>query len=160
MIGERIRREILEEERAEYGRQIVEKLAEHLSSEFGKGFNRTNLFNMVRFAETFPDRRIVHSLSGQLTWTHFRILIYLEKPLQREFYAAMSADQHWSVRELQGQIRGMLYERVALSKRPETVVGRSIKSLRETGEMTPDMVFLDYVNLSALGLRDDLSRER
>jgi predicted nuclease of restriction endonuclease-like (RecB) superfamily len=160
LIGERIRADILKAERAEYGRQIVERLAERLSSEFGSGFNRTNLFNMVRFAETFPDRQIVHSLSGQLTWTHFRNLIYLEKPLQREFYAAMCSDQRWSVRELQRQIQGMLYERVALSKKPDAVVDHSIKTLRETGEMTPDMVFLDYVNLSALGIRDDLSSER
>jgi predicted nuclease of restriction endonuclease-like (RecB) superfamily len=160
LIGERIRADILKLERAEYGRQIVDRLAEQLSAEFGSGFNRANLFHMLRFAETFQDRQIVYSLSRQLTWTHFRSLIYLKKPLQREFYAAMCSDQRWSVRELQRQIQGMLYERIALSKKPDTVVDRSIKTLRETGEMTPDMVFLDYVNLSALGIRDDLSSER
>jgi predicted nuclease of restriction endonuclease-like (RecB) superfamily len=160
MIGERIRREVLQEQRAEYGSEIIDKLAAKLIVEFGRGFNRTNLFNMVRFAEVFPNHKIVHSLSGQLTWTHLRILIYLKKPLQREFYAAMCADQRWSVRELQRQINGMLYERVALSKKPDAVIDKCIKSLRETGEMTPEMVFLDHVNLSALGLRDDLSSER
>lgn len=140
--------------------RIIDELSARLIVEFGKGFNRTNLFNMVRFAEVFPDAKIVHSLSGQLTWTHLRILIYLEKPLQREFYAAMCADQRWSVRELQRQIQGMLYERIALSKKPDAVVDQCIRTLRETGEMTPEMVFLDHVNLSALGLRDDLASER
>jgi predicted nuclease of restriction endonuclease-like (RecB) superfamily len=159
-IGFRIRQDVLRETRAAYGRQIVENLAARLSTEFGEGFGRPNLFNMIRFAEVFPELKIVYTLCRQLTWSHFRILVYLDKPLQREFYAAMCADQRWSVRELQRQIQGMLYERIALTKKPDAVVDQSIKSLRETGEMTPDMVFLDYVNLSALGIRDDISSER
>jgi predicted nuclease of restriction endonuclease-like (RecB) superfamily len=72
----------------------------------------------------------------------------------------MCADQHWSVRELRRQVQSMLYERIALSKKPGAVVDRTIRKLRETGEMTPDMVFLDHVNLSVLGLRDSLTSER
>jgi predicted nuclease of restriction endonuclease-like (RecB) superfamily len=159
-VGERIRRDILKGERADYGRRVVEGLAARLAVEFGEGFNRTNLFDMVRFAGAFQDWSIVRSLSGQLTWTHFRILIYQDRPLQREFYAAMCYSQHWNSRELRKQIQSMLYERVALSKRPDEVVDHSLKTLVESGEMTPDMVFLDQVNLSALGLKDSLSSER
>jgi predicted nuclease of restriction endonuclease-like (RecB) superfamily len=159
-VGDRIRRVVLNEKRADYGRKIVESLAARLAIEFGSGFGRANLFHMMRFAEAFPDSRIVYTLSRQLTWSHFCILIYQEKPLEREFYAAMCADQHWNVRELKRQIRSMLYERVALSKKPQGVVDKAIKVLRETGEMSPDMVLLDHVNLSALGLKDTLSSER
>ncbi len=159
-IGERIRWDILKDERADYGRRVVEGLATKLTQEFGEGFNRTNLFDMVRFAGTFQNWEIVRSLSGQLTWTHFRILIYQDKPLQREFYAAMCCAQHWNSRELRKQIQGMLYERVALSKRPDEIVDHSLKKLVESGEMSPDMVFLEQVNLSALGLKDNLSSER
>lgn len=153
-IGTRIRQEILDEQRADYGRRVVDLLADELAKEYGTGFTRTNLFNMVRFAEAFGDWQIVHTLCGQLSWSHFRLLIYLEKPLQREFYAEMAIAQRWSVRELTRQIQGMFYERVALSKKPAAVVDHAIKSLRDNGEMSPDMVFLDHVNLGALGLRD------
>jgi hypothetical protein len=70
-IGNRIRREILKEKRAEYGAEIVSSLATQLESEFGRGFGRRNLFHMIRFAEVFPDLEIVQSLISQLGCTHF-----------------------------------------------------------------------------------------
>jgi hypothetical protein len=60
-----------------------------LEAEFGPGFTKRNLFNMMRFAETFSEREIVHALSAKLGWTHFRRIIYLDDPLQRDFYAEM-----------------------------------------------------------------------
>ncbi|MBW2608327.1 MAG: hypothetical protein JRD05_11905 [Deltaproteobacteria bacterium] len=53
------------------------------------GFSRRNLFNMIRFAEVFSDKKIVHTLSAQLTWTHFREIICLDNSLQRNLYAEM-----------------------------------------------------------------------
>lgn len=67
-IGNRIRTDVLGQERAEYGKQIVDTLSEHLTLEYGRGFTRSNLFNMLRFVEVFPDNSIVHALSGQLSW--------------------------------------------------------------------------------------------
>jgi hypothetical protein len=90
-IGERIRTEILCDERAEYGKRVVTALSDQLSGQYGPGFKRTNLFNMIRFAEVFPDRSIVHSLSGQLSWTHFRNIIYIDDNLAREFYT----EKYW-----------------------------------------------------------------
>src|SRR5260221_3412752 len=84
-VGQRIRTHILKERRADYGKQIVHAVSEQLAAEFGSGFGRTNLFNMLRFAEVFPDREIVHALCGQLGWSHFGQIIYLKEPLQREF---------------------------------------------------------------------------
>src|SRR5712692_7054404 len=67
-IGSRIRTDILREKRAGYGEQIVYALSAQLSTEFGRGFSRRNLFNMLRFAEVFPDRLIVQPLAAQLSW--------------------------------------------------------------------------------------------
>ena len=88
-IGNRIRREILRCERAEYGAEIVTTLAKQLEAEFGRGFSVKSLRHMIRFAEAYPDETIVSALLRQLTWTHFLPLIYIEDPLKRDFYAEM-----------------------------------------------------------------------
>ena len=100
-IGQRIRTDILKETRAGYGEKIVHALGAQLTSEFGRGFTKRNLFNMVRFAEVFPDTKIVHALSAQLGWTHFRQIIYLDDPLKRDFYAEMCRIERWSTRTLE-----------------------------------------------------------
>ena len=74
-VGDRIRREILGEKRAEYGKQILRTLSEKLTADYGRGFGATNLSLMVRFAEAFPDQPIVATLSRQLGWSHFREII-------------------------------------------------------------------------------------
>ena len=89
-IGTRMRQDILKEKRAEYGAEIVHALSGQLTAEFGKGFGRSNLFNMVRFAEVFPDHQIFQSLVGQFGWTHFQRIIYLDDSLKRDFYAERS----------------------------------------------------------------------
>lgn len=72
---------------------------------------------MVRFSESFPDWEIVRTACGQLAWSHFRILIYIDEPLRREFYSEMAVVQRWSVRDLKAQINAMFNEHVALSKK-------------------------------------------
>jgi hypothetical protein len=80
LVGKRIREEILGEQRAAYGEEIVHALSAQLTAEYGRGFTRTNLFYMIQFAEAFPDKQIVHALRGQLTWTHFRELLTIKDP--------------------------------------------------------------------------------
>ncbi|WP_439623554.1 DUF1016 N-terminal domain-containing protein [Gemmata sp.] len=87
-IGTRIRRDLLLEQRAEYGEQIVPTLSAQLAPEYGSGFGKRNLFRMIQFAEMFPDSEIVSALSRQLGWSHFVEIISLKKDLQREFSAA------------------------------------------------------------------------
>lgn len=156
-IGERIRKDILRMERADYGKQIVQTLSGQLIAEYGRGFTRTNLFNMIRFAEVFPDKEIVHALSGQLSWTHFREIIYLEDDLKRDFYAEMCRIERWSTRTLKAKISGMLYERTALSKKSEEFIQQELATLREEDRMTPDLVFRDPYFLDFLGLSDPYS---
>jgi predicted nuclease of restriction endonuclease-like (RecB) superfamily len=158
-VGDRIRREILGEERAEYGAEIVSALGRQLEQEFGRGFAEKNLRRMVQFAEVFPDREIVVSLIRQLTWTHFIALIPLKDPLQREFYAEMCRLERWSVRALRSRVDSMLYERTALSQQPEELIEQGLKALREEDRLTPDLVFRDPYVLDFLGLRDTYSEQ-
>jgi len=88
-IGDRIRREILNQKRAEYGEQVVHALSDQLSAEFGRGFGKRNLFRMIRFAEVFPERKIVSALLTQLGWTHLLQIIAIDDPLKRDFYTEM-----------------------------------------------------------------------
>ena len=81
-MGQRIRRDILKEKRAEYGREIVSTLSNRLQEEFGRGFSRPNLLRMVRFAEVFPDEEIVSTLSNRLGWSHFVEILPLKDDLQ------------------------------------------------------------------------------
>jgi predicted nuclease of restriction endonuclease-like (RecB) superfamily len=153
-IGARIRREVMADARAEYGATVVVLLAAELSAEFGAGFSSPNLWHMVRFAERYSDQNILYTLCRELSWSHFRALLYIEDELEREFYTEMTRAQRWSVRRLQSEIHGQLFARSALSTRPAELIARDVATLRETGTMSPDLVFLDQVNLSALGLKD------
>ncbi len=88
-VGRRIQRDILKEKRADYGKRIVSALARQLESEFGRGFGEKNLRRMVQFADQFPDEYIVAALLRQLGWTHFTMLLPINDPLKRDFYAEM-----------------------------------------------------------------------
>ena len=158
-LGDRIRREVLAEKRAEYGERIVSGLGQQLESEFGRGFTEKNLRRMVQFADVFPDREIVVSLIRQLTWTHFIALIPLKDSLQRDFYAEMCRIERWSVRELRARIDSMLFERTAISKKPKKLIEKEISGLRKEDRLTPDLVFRDPYVLDFLGLRDTYSEK-
>jgi predicted nuclease of restriction endonuclease-like (RecB) superfamily len=158
-IGTRIRQDILKEKRAEYGKEILRALSAKLAPEFGRGFGARNLFRMVRFAEVFPDRQIVSALMTQLGWTHFIYLIALQDDLKRDFYAEMCRIERWSTRTLQQKIGGMLYERTALSKKPDQLIRQELDALRDEDKLTPDLVFQDPYLLDFLGLRDTYSEK-
>lgn len=158
-IGQRIRKEILKEKRAEYGERIVHAVSAKLVEEFGSGFSAKNLRHMIKFAEVFPDEKIVYALRRQLGWTHFRSLIYMEDPLQRDFYAEMCRIENWSTRTLQKKIAGMLFERTALSKKPAELAKQELAALREEDKLTPDLVFRDPYFLDFLGLKDTYSEK-
>ena len=158
-IGMRIRREILREKRAAYGEEIVHALSAQLSEEFGRGFEEKNLRRMVQFAEVFPDEQIVAALRRQLGWAHFKLLIPLKDPLQRDFYAEMCRIEGWSTRMLQQKIDGMLYERTALSKKPAKLIEQELRALRAEDKLTPNLVFKDPYVLDFLGLHDTYSEK-
>ena len=151
-VGRRINEEILKGERAEYGEAIVSTLSRQLEADYGRGFSEKSLRHMLRFAEAFPDERIVSALMRQLSWTHFLSIIYLQDSLQRDFYAEMCRIERWSTRTLQKKIASMLYEHTALSKKPEELTRIELDALREEDRLTPDLVFRDPYSLDFLGL--------
>jgi len=153
-IGKRIRQEILQEKRAEYGQSIIANLAQLLAQDYGNGFTEKNLRRMIQFAEIFPDEQIVVSLIRQLSWTHFIALIPLKDPLKRDFYAEMCRIEKWNVTTLRAKIDSMLYERTALSRKPELVAKAELESLRKEDLVTPNLVFRDPYILEFLNLKD------
>ena len=153
-VGRRIHTEVLGNERAVYGEQIVATLSRQLVAEYGRGFAEKNLRRMMQFAQAYPDEKIVATLLRQLSWSHFLALIPLDKPLQRDFYAEMCRIERWSVRTLRERIGSMLYERTALSKKPDELIEQELAVLRTTGDLSPPFVLKDPYVLDFLGLQD------
>lgn len=153
-IGQRIHKQVLSGQRAQYGKEILPTLSAALVQDYGRGFNEKNLRRMVQFAEVFPDESIVVTLSRQLGWSHFVELIPLKLPLQREYYAEMCRIERWSVRTLRERIDSMLYERTALSRQPDALISQELTTLRETEQMTPSMLMRDPYVLDFLGLQN------
>ena len=153
-IGKRIQMEVLQHSRAEYGKGILATLSQELSAEYGPGYSYSALTRMVKFAEVFPEGEIVATLSQQLSWSHFRQLLPLEQPLQRDFYAEMCRVERWSVRTLRDRIDSMLFERTAISKKPDELAKTEIAALRAEDQISPSMVFRDPYLFDFLGLND------
>jgi len=156
-IGVRIHRDILAEARAEYGEQIVSTLSRQLTVEYGAGFSRQNLFHMLRFVEAWPDEVQVNALAQHLGWSHFKEILYLPDSLARQFYCEMCRMERWSVRTLRERVRGMLFERTAISRLPEAAIQQELEQLRDSDKMTPELVFRDPYLLDFLGLQDTYS---
>jgi len=112
---------------------------------------------MMHFAEVFPDFQIVASLMRQLSWTHFTIIIYLKKDLEREFYTQMCRIEKWSVRTLRKKIDSMLFERTAISKKPGELAKLELKQLKNEDKLSPDLIFRDHYVLDFLNLKDTYS---
>ena len=153
-IGERINRELSDNRRENYGKQIVATLSRQLQKEFGsKGFDVKSIRRMMQFAKIFPDLKIVASMARQLSWSHFVEVLAINDPLQREFYMTLSATEKWSVRILRTQIDGMLYERMAVSDKPDDQIKQDLINLRENNQLTPDLVFKNPYFLEFTGLK-------
>jgi len=153
-IGLRIHTQVLEGRRADYGEEVVPTLAGELVKEYGSSFSVKNLRRMVQFAVTFPDEAIVVSLIRQLSWTHLIALIPLKDPHQRDYYAQMASTERWSVRTLRERIDSMLYERTALSQKPDDMIVQELATLRDAQRMSPALVMRDPYILDFLGLQD------
>ena len=153
-IGERINREVLGNQRADYGRQIVATVARQLQDEYGKkGFDEKSIRRMMQFANVFPNFQIVAPLARQLSWSHFVEVMPIKDELQREFYITMAASERWSKRTLQSQIDGMLYERTAISGKPDKLIKKELSQLREDNVLSPDLVFKSPYFLEFTGLK-------
>ena len=122
LIGYRIAEEELQgEDRAEYGANIIKKLAKELTTEYGKGFTKTNLYHFYSFYKAYPE--IFHSESGKLllSWTHYRILLQVNDKNARVWYEKEALEQTWSVRTLQRNISSQYYYRMLHTQKKDIV---------------------------------------
>lgn len=151
-IGKLISDEILQNKRAEYGKEIVATLSQQLSGQYGKGYSYSALTRMMKFAKNIDEKNIA-TLSQQLSWSHFKELIVLEDALKIEFYAQMSIAQNWGVRTLRERIDSMLYERTALSKQPDELIKYELDNTKQE-HFSKNMIFKDPYLLDFLGVND------
>ncbi len=158
-IGKQINDDILKNKRANYGKNIVSQLSQELSEKYGVGFNKRNLQSFIKLNAVFQDIEILHSLRAKLSWTHLRMLIYIEDELKCKFYTQMCIHERWSVRTLQGRIDSMLFERTAISKKPELTIINDLELLKNEKQISPDLAFRDPYFLDFLGLHDTYSEK-
>jgi predicted nuclease of restriction endonuclease-like (RecB) superfamily len=135
-------------EKADYGTAILDRLSKDLSLEYGKGFSRSNLFQIRSFFLKFQK---VQTLSGQLSWSHYCEIIKSDYDLEISFYTKECEKEKWSVRELKRQMKSMLFHRLALSKDKESVL-----KLAEKGSeiYKPQDILKDPYVFEFLGLKN------
>ncbi|HEY9627259.1 MAG TPA: PDDEXK nuclease domain-containing protein [Coleofasciculaceae cyanobacterium] len=160
-IGNRIQIEVLQGQRAEYGKQVIVSLSQQLTQAYGKGWGERQLRHCLQFAEAFPNLEIVNTLCSKLTWSHLRTLSSVDDPLKRDFYIELAQLEQWSVRQLQERLNSMLFERTALSHKPEDTIRHDLDKLRQERQISPDFLLkdpyvLDFLNLNDRYLETDL----
>jgi len=158
-IGKKIQEDILQNNRADYGQKVVITLSKKLTKQFGTGWSRQQLWNCLYAVETFPSIKILSTLSRELSWSHLKELIYLKDELQRTFYSQMAVAEKWSVRQLRERIDSMLFERTAISKKPEKLIARELSILKKKKKVSHDLVFRDPYVLDFLNLSDSYSEK-
>ena len=146
-----IGRVIVEEEqkgktKADYGQALIQELAKRLTQEYGKGFTQTNLWYMRQFFMIFP---ILHALRGELTWTHYRLLLKVENENARNFYLNEAAETGWSTRQLERQINSFYYERLLSSKDKKPVIDEADRNAlpAKPEDLIKDPYVLEFLNL-------------
>jgi predicted nuclease of restriction endonuclease-like (RecB) superfamily len=133
-------------ERADYGKGLLAEIAKKLSAEFGKGFDERNLRNMRSFYLAYPIR---NALRSELSWTHYRILLRVERPEARMFYENEATNAKWSTRELERQIASLLFERLALSRDKAGILELAQKGheVRQPEDLIKDPYVLEFAGL-------------
>ncbi len=159
LIGKRIKEDILYNKRAEYGKQVVKNLSQRLSERYGKGWSEKTLRHCLRAAETFSESDIVSAVQRQFSWTHLKSIMYIPDELARKFYMQMCCYEHWDTRTLDKKIESQLYERTAISRRPEDVIRQALEETEDKQTLVPDLVFRSSYFLDALGLPDSFSEK-
>ncbi|OQY00051.1 MAG: hypothetical protein B6I20_09280 [Bacteroidetes bacterium 4572_117] len=152
-VGKRINDNILQNKRAEYGKEVVKKAANFLVEKYGRGFSLRNIRRMRQFANEFPDIEIVTPLVAQLSWSHFISLFSIKNKDARMFYAKKSIEASWGKRELKKQIERKVYERTEIAKIQKPV---TIKKDFSEINVFKDPYFLDFLGLKDSYLEKDL----
>ena len=127
-------------ERADYGDGLIESLSKRLTAEYGKGFDRGNLRNMRQFYLLFQNH---YALRSELSWTHYRLLMRVERPQAREYYLEESIKGNWSTRQLERQINSFCYERLLMSRDKEGIAEEAVQ--KEPPKQMEDIIKDPYV---------------
>ena len=146
-IGKSIIKEQGGDEKAAYGTGLLKELSEQMTRDFGKGFTVTNLKYMRQFYLTFPNG---HALRGELSWTHYRLLMRVENKNAREFYMQEAIKSQWSTRQLERQINSFFYERLLSSKDKERVAAevRDLEPAKKPEDIIRDPYVLEFLGLT------------
>lgn len=153
-VGKRIREDVLYNQRAEYGKQVVRNLSLKLTERYGTGWSEKKLRHCIRGAETFSEQDIVSATQRQMTWSHLKSLMYIKDPLERQFYMHLCSVEHWDTRTLDRKIDQQLYQRTAISRKPEQVIRQELTKASGANQLFPDLVFRSSYFLDMLGLPD------
>lgn len=147
------------EDRAEYGEQVLEKLSEKLTVEFGRGFSFRNLRRMRKFYCLFP---IWTSVLSELSWSHYLELIKIDEENKRKFYQNECINFKWSVREFQRQKASLLYERLIMSNDKKKIIELASKGqqLITSKDLIKDPFVLEFLDIkeNASYLESDLEK--
>lgn len=158
-IGEYVNNRILINDNAPLDEMTVGKLSEKLTIQYGRGFSRSNLLRMAQFVKKFENYEFVVTLSRQLSWSHFIELIKICDETKRDFYVTMCINEKWSVRVFKERINSMLYERTAISKKPEETIKKELETLRNDKIMSDSLFIRDPYILDFLELEDTYSEK-
>jgi predicted nuclease of restriction endonuclease-like (RecB) superfamily len=142
-----IGKRIVEEEqhgskRAVFGQATLKQLSVRLSSEFGKGFDESNLRNMRLFYQAFTVR---DALRHELSWTHYRFIMKVESPDARDYYMNEAAEQNWSTRTLERQINSLYFQRLLSSKNKQPLIEKTATENQEDKPTIFDFVKDPYI---------------
>jgi predicted nuclease of restriction endonuclease-like (RecB) superfamily len=149
-VGKRINENILQNKRADYGKRIVPTVSAQLEIRFGRNFTEKNVRRMIKFAEQFPDMKIVVPLARQLSWSHFVELLPLKSGEAQVFYAQVAATQTLGIRDLRKQISLKAFERNTIANLQNTTSHPAISNTFK------DPYFLDFLGLQNAYLEKDL----
>ena len=158
-IGNRIKVELLDNKKPEYGKQVIKELSKRLVNNYGRGYSSSNLYRMLQLNEYFTDFEKFATLSQKLSWSHFIEIVKMDTDVKRKFYATMCINEHWSVRTLRERIGSALFERTAISKKPEQTIINDLQLLTNENKMTTDLFFRDPYILDFLELKDTYSEK-
>lgn len=158
-IGKNVTENILKNKKAEYGKEVIKKLSNKLIIEYGRGYGERNIFRMVKLYDYYSDFEILSTLSAKLSWSHFVELIQIPDKLKRDFYATMCLNENWTVRVLRERIESALFERTAISKKPEETIINDLQLLSKENKMTTNLFFRDPYILDFLDLKDTYSEK-
>jgi predicted nuclease of restriction endonuclease-like (RecB) superfamily len=149
-IGNYIVSEMQYETYSQHGQQILATLSQRLTYKFGKGYTYSALTRMIKVAEAFSEEMFA-TLSQTLSWSHFIELVAIENPTKRLFYQQMCIIENWSVRTLRQKEDTMLFERTAITAKPDDEILQTLKKTDNTN-LSPDLVFKNTYILDFLGV--------